>query len=299
MTQPKTDLAGRVALVTGAGKGLGRAYALELAARGARVLVNNRLRQGQPDSASAVAEEIRRLGGVAEANHESAEADGAGERLVRDALEKFGGLDIVLANAGLDTPGSFHKQSLHDFEYIFEVNFLGTARLLHAAWPQLRAADRGRALVSTSSAGLYGNHGQAAYAASKAALIGLVRSLAIEAKSTSLRINALAPYAVTPLTRPWFPAADAKRFGPETVARLAAWLVSPDCDVQGEVLIAGGDGLRRARVLESETVLVDETGVGAAMEALAGLEPTLSPENASEEFAHFAAALRPSEESAL
>jgi NAD(P)-dependent dehydrogenase (short-subunit alcohol dehydrogenase family) len=292
MDTGKPDLSGRVAIVSGAGKGLGRAYALHLAACGARVVVNNRVRDGQPNSAYAVAAEIEAAGGIALANYDAAQAPETGERLVADALQAFGQLDMVVANAGFDVPCSFQKQDMAEFGTIFEVNFQGTARLLHAAWPHLREADCGRAVVSTSSAGLYGNHGQAAYAASKAALLGLTRSLAIECGSSALRINALAPYAVTPLTRPWFPEADAERFTPEAVARLVAWLVSSDCTLQGEVLIAGGGGVRRAQVLESETVRLEGQDVSAVVASLAALPASLKPGHASEEFTMFADSLR-------
>ena len=146
-------LQGRSAIVTGAGKGLGRAYALELARQGARVLVNNRVRRGQPNSADAVVAEIRAAGGIAEADYSRVEHETAGADLVTHALDCFSALDIVVANAGTDHPRSFHKQDWGAFEEIFQINFYGTARLLHAAWPILRRADKGRAVVSVSSRG--------------------------------------------------------------------------------------------------------------------------------------------------
>ncbi len=277
--------------MTGAGKGLGRAYALELARQGARVLVNNRVRPGQPNSADAVVAEIIAAGGVAEADYCSVERDTAGADLVTHALDCFGSLDIVVANAGMDHPRSFHKQEWDAFEEIFRINFYGTARLLHAAWPGLRRTAQGRAVVSVSSAGLYGNHGQSAYSASKAALVGLVRSLAIECAGDSLRINALAPYAVTPLTLPWFPQADAERFSPEAVAALLAWLASDACTLNGDVLIAGGGGVRRASTLETDTVMMTEA-FGEVLEQLARAAPNQPQVSASDEFAAFAQSLR-------
>ena len=294
MTQQATQAAplqGRSAIVTGAGKGLGRAYALELARLGARVLVNNRVRPGQPNSADAVVAEILASGGVAEADYSSVEHAAAGTDLVTHALDCFGALDILVANAGMDHPRSFHKQEWDAFDEIFQINFYGTARLLHAAWPILRRAAQGRAVVSVSSAGLYGNHGQSAYAASKAALVGLVSSLAIECARDSLRINALAPYAVTPLTRPWFPQADAGRFSPEALGQLLAWLASEACTLNGEVLIAGGGGVRRAATLETDTLTLGGE-MSQVIERLIETAPAHAQASASEEFAAFAQSLR-------
>jgi NAD(P)-dependent dehydrogenase (short-subunit alcohol dehydrogenase family) len=284
-------LDGRVAIVTGAGKGLGRAYAIELARQGARVLVNNRVREGQPNSADAVVEEIRAFGGSAEADYTSVESDDSGTELVSHALDAFGALDTVVANAGMDHPRSFHKQQWSDFEAIFRVNFYGAARLLHAAWPGLRDSGRGRALVSISSAGLYGNHGQAAYASSKSALVGLVKSLAIECGNSELRINALAPYAVTPLTLPWFPREDADRFSPGAVAPLVAWLVSGSCVLNGRVLVSGGGGVRLADALETETVALGE-GVEQALARVVEMPRDQAPGSASGEFEEFSESLR-------
>jgi NAD(P)-dependent dehydrogenase (short-subunit alcohol dehydrogenase family) len=288
------SLAGRVAIVTGAGKGLGRAYALKLAEQGARVLVNNRVREGEPSSADRVVEEITGAGGIALADYSPVEHRSAGDDLVAHALDGFGALDIVVANAGLDRPRSFHKQAWEAFDEIVRINFLGAARLLHAAWPRLRQRDTGRALVSVSTAGLYGNHGQAAYAASKAALVGLVKSLAIECAGSGLRINALAPYAVTPLTEPWFPRADADRFRPAAVADLAAWLVSSACHHNGAVLVSGGGGVRLAGARETSTVSLQD-GVEAALGRLEQLDVDQAPESASAEFEAFAHSL-PGEE---
>ena len=285
------QLAGQVAIVTGAGKGLGRAYALRLAAEGARVLVNNRVREGQPNSADAVVAEIRALGGTAEADYSSVEGESAGADLLTHAMDSFGALDIVVANAGLDHPRSFHRQEWGAFEDIFRINFFGTARLLHAAWPRLRETPDARALVSISTAGLYGNHGQSAYASSKAALVGLVKSLAIECAGSSLCINALAPYAVTPLTLPWFPQVDADRFSPEAVAEVVAWLVSPRCELNGATLVAGGGGLRLAQVLETGTVSLDGQ-VASAIDRATALPVTHLPDSANAEFEAFSRSLR-------
>ena len=280
----------RVAIVTGAGKGLGRAYALQLANLGAKVLVNNRSHPDQANTADAVVSEIRKAGGEAQASYCSVEEQGSGKQLVAEALEHFGCLDIILANAGMDQPQSFHNQTLEDFEEIFEINFHGTSRLLHAAWPVMRAAGYGRLLVSTSTAGLYGNHGQAAYAASKAALLGLMRSLAIEGQSRGLLINALSPYAVTPLTRAWFPEQQIKYFAPESVAPLAAFLLSEQCTLTGKCIIAGAGAARMAQVQETKSLSLDAE-LSVVADQLLELPCQFAPHSASFEFEQFTRAL--------
>lgn len=274
-----------VAIITGAGKGLGRAYALKLASLGVNVVVNNRSHADQPNSADAVVDEIKALGGSAVAEYSSAQDPDSGANLLSKALDTWGRLDIVVANAGFDHPQSFHKQSFADFEAIMETNFYGTARLLHAVWPHLRSTGYGRVVVSSSTAGLYGNHGQSAYSASKAALIGLMRSLHHEVKNYDIGINAIAPYALTPLTAKWFPEDWATLFSAEKVADTLALLTSPDNPVSGKVYISGAGKLREARM--QETQALELTSAHAIMEELAGLNASETPESASKEFERF------------
>jgi len=278
-------LQGRVAIVTGAGKGLGRAWALHLAALGAAVVVNNRGAPGR-GSADEVVGEIRRAGGSAVADCHSVEATEAGQRLVEAALGEFGRLDIVVANAGVDRAGSFHKRSLAEFEEVFSINFMGTARLLHAAWPVLREGGYGRVLVSSSTAGLFGNHGQAAYAASKAALHGLLKTLALEGASRGVLVNAIAPYAVTQLTAAAFPGDQALAFVPEATAPLVGWLVSEDCSLTGQTFIAGAGGARRTVTMESDTVVLG-SDPAAALSTLMESNCTREPPSAIAEFEDF------------
>lgn len=249
--------AGRVAIITGAGKGLGRAYALELAARGARVVVNNRRHPGQLDaqtSAQQVVDAILAAGGAAVANFDSVETDGAGESLVQQALAAFGRLDIVVANAALSQGATFHKQSIDDFLAIFNVGFRGTLNLLHAAWPHLRAQRYGRVIVTTSSAGRYGNHGLGAYAASKGAIEMLMRSLAAEGAGHNICVNAISPYATTQMTEGHLTPDVAACLVPEAVAPMLAWLASEACSAHGEVIVAGGGRYRRAYSVETDSV---------------------------------------------
>jgi len=264
----------RVAIVTGAGTGLGRAYALRLAADGMRVLVNNRRREVDATgrgSADRVVEEIVTAGGLAAANYEDVCADGAGERIVAQALEAWGRVDALVNNAGVDQHAAFHKIDLESFRRIFDVNFYGTLQVTHAAWPHMRAAGHGRVLVSTSSAGLHGLHGLSAYAASKAALIGFARTLAAEGASRDLFCNAIAPYAATRMTEAHI-SDEAQRaaMSPEHVAPLVSALVSELSSVNGQVIVVGRGWARRTATMEADTLVY--VGLDAPHDASAQLQ---------------------------
>jgi NAD(P)-dependent dehydrogenase (short-subunit alcohol dehydrogenase family) len=242
-----------VAIVTGAGKGLGRAYAQLLAARGARVVVNNRRRsQDEPASADEVVQAIRQAGGQAIANYESVEDPTAGERIVQQALDTWGRIDVLVNNAGVDQRSTFHKVSVEQFRQIFDINFYGSLYVTHAAYARMRAAGYGRIVVSTSVAGLYGLHGLTAYSASKAALIGFMRTLAAEGKSHNVLTNAIAPYAATPMTARQgnMPAEFMQTMSPEFVAPMVTLLVSEQTNLNGQVIIAGRGAFRRAANVE-------------------------------------------------
>lgn len=293
MTTQNHNLRGRVAIVTGAGKGLGRAWALHLASLGAQLVINNRGSTDQPggSSADAVASEIRNRGGEAVANYDCVEQANAGERLVATALEYFGRLDIVIANAGIDRADSFHKLDMEDFESVVEINFLAVARLLHAAWPVLRNANYGRVLLATSTAGLYGNHGQAAYAASKAALHGLMKTLSIEGASRGVLVNSIAPYAHTQMTDAAFPEQQVKKFSPEATTKLVGWLVSQQCELRGKTFIAGADHARLAQTLETDSVFLGANPQAAVETLLHSPCSALQPSSAYLEFESFIHAL--------
>jgi NAD(P)-dependent dehydrogenase (short-subunit alcohol dehydrogenase family) len=267
------DLAGKVAIVTGAGKGLGRAYALELAARGARIVVNNRCRPGDAvRSADAVAAEIRAAGGDAVAEFSAAEDPRCGQRLLALALAQFGRLDIVIANAGVSEAASFHKQSLEDFRHVVEINLMGTAYLLHPTFAHLYRQRSGAIVISSSAAGLYGEHGLPAYSASKAAVTGLCHALALEGAAHNVRVNTIAPFANTAMTRDSLPPALRERLSPEAVAPVVAWLVGDSCPLNGETLVAGGGNIARARSLLSPAVAAGSTPADITA-AWSGLEP--------------------------
>ncbi|MFO7551933.1 MAG: SDR family NAD(P)-dependent oxidoreductase [Haliea sp.] len=267
------DLAGKVAIVTGAGKGLGRAYAHELAARGARVVINNRAHATDSvRSADAVASEIAAAGGAAVADYSDAADPTCGEQLLAAALEHFGRLDIVIANAGVSEATSFHKQTLQEFRRIVEINLMGTAHLLHPTFAHLYRQRSGAIVVSSSAAGLYGEHGLPAYSASKAGIIGLCHALALEGAPHDVRVNTIAPFATTAMTRESLPPALLERLNPAAVAPVVAWLVSDSCSLNGETLVAGGGNIARARPLLSSPAATGGTPADITA-AWSGLRP--------------------------
>ncbi|MCZ4315989.1 SDR family NAD(P)-dependent oxidoreductase [Comamonadaceae bacterium G21597-S1] len=269
--RPQDDLRGRTAIVTGAGKGLGRAYALHLARLGARVLVNNRRHAGESDadtSAQQTVEAIRAAGGTAMPDWSDVTDPDSGAAMVEQARRHFGRLDIVVANAGVDRASRFARQSMADFRTVFDTGFFGNLHLVHAAWPQLIEQRYGRVVLTTSSAGLYGNLGQAAYSAAKAAVIGLVRALAIEGRNQGVYVNAIAPYGYSQMTAPYMAPGMETTFDPQRVAPLVAWLAGAGCDVSGEVLVCGGGALRLAGVGETDALALPGADLSATIKQL-------------------------------
>lgn len=269
MTTP--DLNGRSAIVTGAGKGLGRAYALHLAACGASVLVNNRRHPGESDaqtSAQQTVDAIRVAGGVAEANWSDVADAESGITMVEQARAAFGRIDIVVANAAIDKAARFQKQCMADFRAVFDVGFFGNLHLAHAAWPHLIGQSYGRVILTASSAGLYADHGMGAYSASKAAVIGLMRTLAIEGRSHNVLANVISPYGYSQMTAPYMSAEMQMQFDPALVAPLVAWLASEACDVSGEVLVSGAGLVRRASIGESDALALQPGRIGDIVHAL-------------------------------
>jgi NAD(P)-dependent dehydrogenase (short-subunit alcohol dehydrogenase family) len=271
MSASESGAVRRVAVVTGAGTGLGRAYARDLAARGWRVLVNNRLRQrdaGGLGGADRVAAEIRAAGGEAQPNYEDVCAANAGERIVEQAMTTWGRLDALVNNAGVDQHAAFHKLDDAAFRATFEVNFFGSVAVTRAAWPVMRAAGHGRVVLSASSAGLHGLHGLSAYAASKAALIAFARSIAAEGASRDVLCNVVAPYAATRMTEPHLDAAARVAMAPERAAPLVAALCAPQCRANGQVFVVGAGQARRATTVESGRAVSLAPDPDAALQTL-------------------------------
>lgn len=238
MSNPLQD---QTFIITGAGKGLGRGYALHLASLGANIVVNNRSHAGESQSsAERVVAEITDAGGKAIAEHSDAEDPRSGERLLATALEHFGALHGLIANAGVAEGTSFHKQDLAQFCRTIDINLMGTVYAVHPIYKHLYEQEQGSIVVSTSVAGLYGEHGLPAYSTSKAALLGLMYVLSKEGKRHNVRVNALAPYGATQMTEEHLTEELKERMQPERVAPVVAWLMNPACSVNGEIIIAGG-----------------------------------------------------------
>ena len=244
-----------VVIVTGAGTGLGRAYALHLAGLGWRVVVNNRLRVGAdgaplPSSAEAVVAEIRAAGGEAVAQHDDVCAEGAGERMSATALGAWGRLDALVNNAGVDQHMPFHRIGLEDFRRIMAVNFDGTVAVTHPIYRHMRDRGSGRIVVSVSSAGLHGLHGLTAYAASKGALLAFMRSLASEGAARDVHCAAIAPYAATRMTDPHLTDELRATMSADAVAPAVAAMVAPGSRLNGQTWVAGAGWARRASAVE-------------------------------------------------
>jgi NAD(P)-dependent dehydrogenase (short-subunit alcohol dehydrogenase family) len=235
----------RVAIVTGAGGGLGRAYALELAKRGAKVVVNDlggsRDGTGTSDAAAQVVEEIRSAGGTAMANGGSVTEYEQMVDMVERAKSEWGSVDILINNAGILRDKTFAKMEPADFELVVKVHLIGSANATKAVWETMREQAYGRILMTASSTGLYGNFGQTNYGAAKLGLAGFTKSLYLEGAKYNIRVNSLAPTAGTRMTEDLFPPEAFKLFAPENVVPAALFLVSEDAP--SNVIVAAGAGV--------------------------------------------------------
>lgn len=243
---------GKVAIVTGAGGGLGREHALALAARGAKVVVNDLgvARDGVGSSASpaqSVVDEIIAAGGEAIANGASVTDPVAVQAMVDEAVAKWGSVDILINNAGVLRDKSFAKMSLEDFRFVVDVHLMGAVNCTKAVWDGMRERNYGRIVMTTSSSGLYGNFGQANYGAAKMALVGLMQTLSIEGAKNNIRVNCLAPTAHTRMTEDLGAALPLEALGPELVSPGLLYLVSEDAPSR-VILAAGAGGFERAYV---------------------------------------------------
>ncbi|RYY46925.1 MAG: SDR family NAD(P)-dependent oxidoreductase [Sphingomonadales bacterium] len=239
---------GRVAIVTGAGQGLGRSYALALAAAGAKVVVNDIGAIDGVPSAERVAAEIRAAGGEAVANTDSVATADGGQAMVDSALSNFGGIDILVSNAGIERNQSYAKSSASQWSEVIDVHLNGTHHLCHAAWPHMLAQRRGRLILVTSPSGLWGNFSQASYAAAKLGIIGLANVLAIEGKAKNVLVNCLAPIATTPMSQHLLTPELAEKLDPDLVAPAVLQLASDALDTTGAILIAGGGWFTTAHI---------------------------------------------------
>ena len=253
---------GRVAIVTGAGGGLGRQHALALAARGAKVVVNDLGgtldgQGGTPTAAQAVVDEIRAAGGEAIASGASVTDMAAVQAMVADAIEAWGRVDILVNNAGILRDKSFTKMDLADFRLVMDVHLMGAVHCCKAVWDTMRAQNYGRIVMTTSSSGLYGNFGQSNYGAAKMALVGLMQTLSIEGAKNDLRVNCLAPTAATRMTENLMPEAVLKLLVPGAVTPGLLALVAEDAPTRA-ILCAGAGSFERAYVTLTEGLFVGQ-----------------------------------------
>jgi NAD(P)-dependent dehydrogenase (short-subunit alcohol dehydrogenase family) len=257
---------GKVAIVTGAGGGLGRQHALELARRGAKVVVNDLGGSvdgsgGGSDAAKAVVEEIKALGGEAIANGSSVTDDGGVALMVKHAMDAWGRIDILVANAGVLRDKTFSKMEIADFEFVLGVHLMGTVKPAKAVWEIMRTQNYGRIVCTTSSSGLYGNFGQSNYGAAKLGIIGFMNTLKLEGQKNNIHVNAVSPVAATRMTENLgMPQEIFDRLKPEYVTPGVVFLCSEEAPT-GCILTAGAGAFALARIVETEGVYLGEGGL--------------------------------------
>jgi len=240
----------RVAIVTGAGGGLGRQHALTLAARGAKIVVNDL--GGSTDGSGAgagspadkVVEEIKALGGEAVANYDSVTD---GEKIVQTAIDNWGRVDIVVNNAGILRDKSFAKMENADWDLVYEVHLKGAQRVTKAAWPHMLEQGYGRVIMTASAAGIYGNFGQANYSAAKLGLHGFAQTLAVEGRKKNIQVNTIAPIARSRMTEEIFPKEIIEGVSPEYVSPMVAWLCHEDCEETSGLFEVGAGYMAKLR----------------------------------------------------
>jgi NAD(P)-dependent dehydrogenase (short-subunit alcohol dehydrogenase family) len=249
------SFAGQVALVTGAGAGLGRAYAIDLAKRGAKVVVNDLGGDphGQGENRSAaqkVVDEIKAAGGEAVPNYDSVALYDGGYNMVKTAIDTWGRLDVVICNAGILRDVAFHNMSEDDWDKVFAVHIKGSFTVLRAAWPVFRQQSYGRVILTTSSSGIWGQFGQANYGAAKTAMLGLMNVLKQEGAKYNVNVNTVAPVAGTRLTATVMPQEMVDKLTPEHVVPAVVYMVSKECADSGLVIEAGAGNFNRAAMVK-------------------------------------------------
>jgi NAD(P)-dependent dehydrogenase (short-subunit alcohol dehydrogenase family) len=252
----------RVAIVTGAGGGLGRSHALLLAERGAKVVVNDPGgavdgRGGDSSAADKVVAEIKAKGGQAAASYDSVASWEGAQNIINTAVKTFGRLDILVNNAGILRDKSLIKMPVEDFEVVMDVHFMGTVYCTKAAWPLMVEQKYGRVVLTSSASGLFGNFGQSNYGAAKTAMVGFQNCLKHEGAKFNIRINSISPAADTRMTGNLINPDMLKFMGPEHISTGVAWLCSEQCDLNGEILCAGGGFYMGLRFYQSEGVSFD------------------------------------------
>src|SRR3569832_2008149 len=248
----------KVVIITGAGGGLGRCHALELARRGAKVVINDlggALDGTGGNSAAAEAEvkEIKAAGGEAIANGASVTEDAGVTHLVKQTMDTRGRIDVLIANAGILRDKSFSKMEMRDFEAVLNVHLMGTVKPAHAIWPIMKAQKYGRIVVTTSSTGLYGNFGQTNYGAAKLSLVGFMNSLKLEGDKDNIKVNAICPVAATRMTENLMPPAVLEMLKPEFVTPAVVLLASDEAPT-GMIMTAAAGVFAAAQLVETDGV---------------------------------------------
>lgn len=270
---------GRVAIITGGGGALGRSHALELARRGAKVVVNDvggSVRgEGEAKApAQGVVDEIAAFGGEAIANFDSVTSPSGGEAIVESALEAFGRVDIVVNNAGILRDKTFQNMAAEDIDAVLDVHLRGALFVTQPAFKLMRAQRYGRIINTTSASGLFGNFGQANYGAAKAGLLGLTRVLAQEGDAVNIRVNAIAPLARTRMTDGLLGDL-AELLGPESVSAVVTYLAHESCSVNGHVYSVAGGRVARIFIAESQGIVLPALTAEAVQD---NLEPIEDPD---------------------
>lgn len=263
----KIDLTGKVALITGAGRGLGREHALLLASRGAKVVINDIGAaidgQGQEGSlAEAVAQEIRDAGGEAMASMASVTDTEQVQQMISEVQDHWGSVDIIVANAGILRDKTFAKMTLEDFRTVLDLNLMGAVNCVKAAWNGMRDRQYGRIVFTTSSSGLYGNFGQSNYGAAKMALVGLMQTLSLEGATRNIRVNCLAPSAATRMLDGLFPTEILDELHPSKVSPAVLALVSENAPSR-KIICAGAGGFEQADITLSRGILTTDSATAA------------------------------------
>lgn len=256
-------LDGRVAIVTGAGSGLGRAHALALARHGARVVVNDVAGAHEGSPGRAVVDEIVRAGGSAIADGGDVTDFAAMEAMAARAVAEWGRIDILVNNAGVLRDRSFSKMTLEDFRRVMDVHLMGSVHAVKAVWETMRAQRYGRIVMTTSSSGLYGNFGQSNYSAAKMALVGLMQTLALEGERQDIRVNCLAPTAATAMTEGVLPPEALARLQPDYVSPGLVALVGEDAPTR-TILLAGAGSFESANLTMTRGIFIDGSDYTAA-----------------------------------
>ena len=284
--------------MTGAGGGLGRAHAMLLASRGAKVVVNDL--GGSRDGTGAgknmadhVVDEIQAAGGEAVADYHGVDTYQGGEAIVKTALDAWGKIDIVIANAGILRDRAFHNLTEEDWDKIYAVHVKGSFDVIQPAFRVMRQNNYGRIIVTTSNAGLYGNFGQANYSSAKTALLGFASTLELEGAKHNIKANVIAPVAASRLTEDVMPPPVLEKLKPEYVSPVVAYLCSEECQESGNIFTAGGGYVGRAVIVESKGVFLPDPTIEGVRDNLAKIKDLTGAEEFTNAFDEVSKRLTP------